>query len=133
MTSLGNLSPLLKRRIIQTPSDQATQFESTTRPSAFSVHKAPPSRSLHNPASRDAHIGDVHVSGSFGFYDSQSYATVWCTINKSHWTATGTNNAWVCCEPQGAPADVWHPLHLRLQEEAGYLAVPQSQSKRPKR
>ena len=79
MTLLGNLPPILKRRILQTPSDQATQVESTTRPSAFSVHKALPSRSLHSPASRDAQVGDVCLR--FAWNLRRLNATIWCIVN----------------------------------------------------
>ena len=122
MTSLGNLPPILTRRMLQTPSDQATQVESTTRPSAFSVHKALPSRSLHSPASRDAQVGDVCLR--FAWNLRRLNATIWCIVN---------NKQFKNCIGKLPPANVWHPLHLRLQEQGGYLAVPQSQSNRPKR
>lgn len=29
-------------------------------------------------------------------------------------------------QPQSPPANVWHPLHLPLRAQGGYLSVPQS-------
>ena len=50
MTSSGKLAATRQRGVLQTTRDRATQVESTTPPSTFSVRKAPPSQSLHSPA-----------------------------------------------------------------------------------
>ena len=46
--------------ILQIPCDQATEVESTTRPSTSFVHRVRPRQSPHSPASRNcATLGDI--------------------------------------------------------------------------
>ena len=110
--TISNPQPTRKHRILQIPCDQATGVESTTRPSTSFVHKVPPSQSLHSPAR------DCTARWYLGLGNSKKVTKVAEKKKKQD-----TTEHRLSVNPQGPPANVWHPFQLLVGAQGGYLAA----------
>jgi hypothetical protein len=140
MTYLACLQQTRKHHSPPTPCNWAARVWSTTRPSAFSVHKAPPSQSLHSPASSVylTSAGKIlqHTLTISNIFFKKTGISLRC---RDIWSMnmkkmrTEHDKTSIFCEPQGPPADVWCSLHLKVGAQTCCLSVVKWLYKSPKK